>query len=85
MIRFIPNIAPAIWARKSQELFDSEDDLRSFVADQRTKFYRFIGKDRAYLPEDVELIAKHGLNAIIGWKEYYDIMIDGILVGFCGD
>ena len=44
MIKYLPNMDSLLWSFKSIEYFDSYDDLKSFIADQRTRFLRFIGK-----------------------------------------
>ena len=61
MIKYMPNLDSMHWARKSQEYFDTIDDLKAFIADQRTMFCRFIGKGRAFVPEDVELHSERDL------------------------
>ena len=55
MIKYMPNIGSTLWARKSLEYFDSTEELKAFIADQRTGFFHFIGNDKSFLPEDVEL------------------------------
>ena len=83
MIRYRPNLDSMLWARKSQEYFDTIDDLKVAIADQRTMFCRFIGKGRAFVPEDVLL---HGSrDHLFGWKNYHVIELDGITIGFCGE
>ena len=85
MIKYIPNIDSTLWARKSMEYFDTIEDLKSFIADQRTRFYHFIGQpERFYKPHEVELIAQHGNNTMF-WKNYCSVVLDGRIVGFCGE
>lgn len=83
MIKYMPNLDSMLWARKSQEYFDSIEDLRAFIADQRTSFCRFVGKDRSFAPEDVKLNIERDL--FWGWKNYHSVELDGITIGFCGE
>ena len=83
MIKYMPNLDSMLWARKSQQYFDSIEDLKVFIADQRTRFCRFIGKDRVFVPEDVQLHS--ALDYFFGWKNYRSVELDGITIGFCGE
>ena len=83
MIRYMPNLGSLLWARKSLEYFDTIDELKAFVADQRTIFCRAIGKDRSFIPEDVKL--ESGKDFIWGWKNYHNVVLDGATIGFCGE
>ena len=83
MIKYMPNLDSLLWSMKSQQYFDSIDDLKAFIADQRTRFCRFIGKDKAYAPEDVELHS--AMDCFFGWKNYHSVVLDGITIGFCGE
>lgn len=83
MIRYMPNLDSMLWARKSQEYFDSIEDLKAFIADQRTNFCRFVGKDREFCPEDVEL--QSGRDLLWGWNNYCNVILDGTTIGFCGE
>ena len=83
MIRYMPNLDSMLWARKSIEYFDTIDDLKVFIADQRTRICRFIGKDRSFLPDDVKL--RSGTDLLWGWKNYCSVIIEGTIIGFCGE
>lgn len=83
MIKYMPNLDSMLWARKSQEYFDSIEDLRAFIADQRTSFYRFVGKDIAFRPEDVLLHSSR--DYLFGWENYHVIELGGITIGYCGE
>ena len=85
MIRYIPNLDSPFWSRKSIENFDSIDDLKEFISDQRTRFCHFIGRtDRCFHPHDVQL-AKVPPDPFMRWNNYHGVIIDGITVGFCGE
>ena len=85
MIRFIPNLASPLWSRKSIEYFDSIDDLKAFISDQRTRFCHAIGRtDRFFHPHDVQL-SKVPPDPFMRWNNYHSVIIDGITVGYCGE
>ena len=86
MIKYLPNMDSLLWSFKSIEYFDSYDDLKSFIADQRTRFLRFIGKiDKSFQPADVTLSDPLAPYPFIYWKNYRRVIIDNITVGFCGE
>ena len=83
MIRYMPNLDSMLWAHKSLEYFDSVEELMAFVADQRTRFCRFIGKDRSFLPEDVQF--RSDTDLLMKWKNFRNVILDGQVIGFCGE
>ena len=83
MIKYRPNLDSLLWSRKCQEYFDTIDDMKCAIADQRTKFCRFIGKDKSFSPDDVEL--KRNEDLLFGWKNYHHVILDGIVIGYCGE
>ena len=86
MIRYMPNVDSILWARKSTEYFDTIEDLKSFIADQRTRFYRFIGQpEKSYRPQEVELVAQQKPDKVMYWKNYCNVVLDGRIIGFCGE
>ena len=85
MIRYIPNLDSPFWSRKSIENFDSIDDLKEFISDQRTRFCHFIGQtDRFFHPHDVQL-TDAAPDPSMRWSNYRCVMIDGVVVGYCGE
>ena len=85
MIRYIPNLASPLWSRKSIEYFDSIDDLKAFISDQRTRFCHFIGRaDSFFHSHDVHL-SDVIPDPFMHWKNYRKFIIDGITVGYCGE
>lgn len=83
MIYYMPKLDSMLWSRKSIEYFDTPDDLKAFVADQRTRFFHFIGSDKSFLPEDVEL--KSDIDRLWGWKNFCNVVLDETTIGFCGE
>jgi hypothetical protein len=86
MIRYLPNLDSLLWSLKSQEVFDSIADLRQHIADQRNAFYRYIGiPEKEYQPSQVELKHLHDRDPFMGWKNYCSVVLDGTVIGFCGE
>ena len=86
MIKYIPNLDTLLWSFKSIEYFDTHEDLRSFIANQRTLFCRFVGKiDKCFRPSDVTLSDPLTPDPFVCWKNYRSVHVDGITVGFCGE
>ena len=85
MIRYIPNFDSYLWAKKSLEYFDTIDDLKRYIADQRTRFCRFIGlPEKIFRPDDVDLTDTR-VDPLTSWRNYRGVIIDGITVGYCGE
>lgn len=85
MIRYIPELDSYLWAKKSLVYFDTLDELKSYIADQRTRFCRFIGKpEKSFRPDDVNLAPTRS-DPFTRWRNYCNVIIDGITVGYCGE
>ena len=83
MIRYMPNLDTLLWSLKSIEYFDTAEDLKDYIADQRTRFFRFIGlPGRSFRPDDVSLTSPRH-DPVTGWRNCCSVIIDGITVGFC--
>ena len=86
MIRYIPNLDTYLWAKKSLVYFDTIDELKHYIADQRTRFCRFIGRmDKTFRSVDVTFSDPLIPDPFICWKNYRSITVDGITVGYCGE
>jgi len=86
MIRYMPKLVTPLWSRKCLEYFDTLEDLKVFIADERTRFCHFIGKpEKSFLPSDVELTDHCDIDLVMRWKNYYTVIIDGSVVGYCGE
>ena len=83
MIKYRPNLDSLLWSMKCQEYFETIDDLKAAIAVQRTQFFRFIGKDEAFGPEDVQL--RRDTDLLFGWKDFRNVILDGQIIGFCGE
>ena len=85
MIRYMPNLDSLLWSLKSIEYFESIDDLKAFISDQRTRFCHAIGlTDRIFHSHDVHL-SDVIPDPLMCWKNYRRVIIDGITVGHCGE
>ena len=85
MIRYMPELDSYLWAKKSLVYFDTLEDLKRYIADQRTLFCHFIGRtDRFFHPHDVQL-AKVPPDPFMRWNNYRGVFVDGTTVGYCGE
>ena len=86
MIRYMPKLVSPLWSRKCLEYFDTLEDLKVFIAEQRTRFCHAIGKtEKSFLPSDVEFTDYCDTDLIMGWKNYCTVIIDGNVMGYCGE
>lgn len=86
MIKYIPDLDSLLWSFKSIEYFDTLEDLKFFIADQRTRFCRFIGRlDKSFQSADVTLSDPMVTHPFVCWKNYRSVIVDGITVGHCGE
>lgn len=84
-IYFRPDHSSALWSFKDMKQYPSLDALKRDIAEERTRFSRFIGKSVSYTPDDVQIVAKEHLDFLGGWKNYSTVLVDGKTVGFCGE
>ena len=86
MIRYMPKMDSALWTRKCQETFANIEDMKGFIADQRTRFCQFIGKpDCSYNDQDVELKFLCKRNPALCLKNCFTVVVGGTVVGYCGE
>ena len=84
MIRYIPNLESGLWSRKCIRTFETVDDLKNYIAKKITRICRYIGEDKLYHANDVELLSA-GKDLIMGWTNYCSVILDGRIIGFCGE
>ena len=85
MIRYKPKLDSLLWSFKCIEYFDSFDDMKDFISDQRTRFCHAIGRtDKFFHARDVHL-SDIIPDPFLHWKNYRGVIIDGITVGYCGE
>lgn len=86
MIRYMPMLESMLWSRKTQRCFDNIEDLKLFIADQKTRLSRFVGRpERFYNPCDIVLIRMFDVDPIMRWRNYCSVIVDGKVVGHCGE
>ena len=80
MIRYVAKLESDLWMRKCQELFDTIDDMKRFVADEKTRFWHCqVLEDDVKLEEDCEYhpgLCLHNCSKVV---------VDGRVVGYCGE
>ena len=81
----MPKLDSALWERKSTEIFSGMEELKVYIADQRTRISHFIGIDRSYLPQDVEFSDPVKRDILTGFNNFRHILVDGRTVGYCGE
>ena len=84
-INFRPQHSSLLWELKNIHVFNSIENLKLFVAEEGNKFKRFIGKSESYGSTDVELINKYDFDHVTGWKNCFNVVLDGRTVGVCGE
>lgn len=66
--------------------FDSIESIKIYVADKKNRFNRIIGDMHThYTANDVKLYNKSDYDSITGWKNCFDVVLDGETVGYCGE
>ena len=70
---------------KMMQTFDSIDELRQSIADDQTRYNRFVGKNVSVSPSDVEIRSLPEKDIFGGWKNYSSVVVAGRPVGFCGE
>lgn len=84
-INYKPQRASMLWELKDIKVFDSIEKMKQHIAEEETKFDRFIGKNANHKPADVELREKSKFDSIMGWKNCCDVVVNGKTVGYCGE
>lgn len=84
-IYFRPDHSSVMWSFKDMQSYPSMDALKQAVAEERTRYSRFIGRSVAYTPDDVQIVAKDHEDFFGGWKNYSSVLVDGKTVGYCGE
>lgn len=83
-INYRPLRVSLSWEMKESIVFESIEEMKMHIADEKNRFNRFIGKNRSYNADDVDLVKKQD-DRQIGWKNCYDIVLDGKIIGHCGE
>ena len=70
---------------KDSIAFDSIEEMKAHVADERNRFNRFVGNGKTFAAEDVKIVKNYGQDRWTGWKNSCDIVLNGQTVGHCGE
>ena len=85
-INYRPHHESLLWSMKMIRNFDNIDEMKRFIANERNCYLKAIGKKKAcYHKEDVEFVHPSDYDQITGWRNCYDIVLDGQTVGYCGE
>ena len=85
MIRYSAKLDSELWMRKCQEIFDTIDDMKRFVADERTRFYHFIGDQASFTQDDVKLKTDCDFHPGLCLHHCSKVIVAGSVVGYCGE
>lgn len=84
VIRYRPRHDSVSFSFKSMQEFSSMDELKASVAEQLTRYSRFIGRDVLYTSDDVQISALDN-DIYAGWKNYSSVVVGNQTVGYCGE
>lgn len=73
------------WEMKDMMTFGSVADMKKHIADERNRINRFIGKDDTCGADDIQLINRVDHDRTTGWKNCFDVVVDGKTIGYCGE
>ena len=85
MIRYMQKLDSELWMRKCQEIFDTIDEMKHFVADERTRLCRFVGEPESFTEDDVMLERFCDLYHGLCLHNCSKVVVDGRVVGYCGE
>ena len=74
MINYKPKMQSTLWENKNIITFDSISSMTKYIAEKANVFYKYIGKDSAFVPDDVELFLRNSSGTVT---------LSGMLVGYC--
>lgn len=74
-----------LWEMKGITTFCNIEALKKHIVAEQNAFKKFIGKKIRYCVTDVELINQSDTDCLTGWKNCYDVVLDGRTVGYCGE
>ena len=85
-INYRPLRESLLWEMKEIRTFDSLDAMKAFVVDEYNKLCRYSGTtSKIFSTFDVELSGYKEQERITGWKNFYNIVLNGRTIGFCGE
>lgn len=85
-INYRPKRHSLSWEMKDSQRFDNMDDMLAFVINERNIFARYVGSRVCdYKKSDIELRERCKFEQLTGWKNCYDIILNGNVIGYCGE
>jgi hypothetical protein len=85
MIRYSAKLDSELWMRKCQEIFDTIDDMKRFVADERTRTCHFIGDHDSFTKDDVKLESYCDYYYGLCLHNCSKVFVRNRIVGYCGE
>lgn len=70
---------------KDHRIFDSIDHMKLYIIEEQNRINRYIGLKGVLDTEDVKLHHKEDYDKITGWKNFREVVLNGKIVGFCGE
>lgn len=85
MIRYSAKLGSELWMRKCQEVFNTVDEMKQFVAEERTRLCHFVGDPGAYTQDDVRLEQYCAFYHGLCLHDCFSVVVDDRVVGYCGE
>ena len=85
MIKFHPNYESVSWRLKCQTTYHSVEDMKEAISEYCTRVSNYIGQCKQYCPDEVVIHAFRDVDQLTGWKNYCRVVIDGYVIGYCGE
>jgi len=73
------------WELKDSRVFDSIEEMKAYIVNEKNKFYHYIGSKKVCRLVDVKLEKPCDYDRFTGWKNCFDIVLNGETVGHCGE
>ena len=84
MVKFRPDHATLSASLKDERTFSSIHALKKAIAEEQTRYAKFIGRTVSYTPDDVEIRNLNQPDIFGHWNNYSSVIVGGKPVGYCG-
>lgn len=85
IIHYRPKMDSTLWELKSIQPFSSIEEMATFIADERNMINRNREKYAPVTAKDVLLRKINDSSDIAGWSNCFDVVLNGVTVGYCGE
>ena len=86
IVHYRPKMGNRLWEMKSIQTFSSIDEIRIHVSDEKNRYNRYTESNAPEIsPEDIELRKTNDSSDIAGWRNCFDLVLNGETVGYCGE